>query len=289
MNGSALLLGSAVVIAGTTAVTLGAHPSELGSSELGEAAKPVAELEDAEAEKVEEDAGHVAGCADGLAPINGGGCFAGPAGALGAPLLVYLHGMYEGRADSEELDRQRRVAKLAVKHGFAVLALRGVEGGCGDEPELAAKYCWPSNERTASRGPDTVSQWQPALRAAARLGAGGPRYVLGFSNGGFFAGLLAVRGWFPAEAFAIGNAGPVEPVHALGEKPPLLLMSASEDASLEGMTRFDDELTRDGWLHENHSSAGTHELTDDEIETALTFFARVRVGKGPLPPPLPAF
>jgi hypothetical protein len=47
--------------------------------------------------------------------------------------------------------------------------------------------------------------------------------VLGFSNGGFFAGLLAARGWFEAEAFAVGNAGPVEPVHALAAKPPLLL------------------------------------------------------------------
>jgi predicted esterase len=78
----------------------------------------------------------------------------------------------------------------------------------------------------------------------------------------------------------------VESVHALGAKPPLLLMSADEDPSQEGMLRFDDELTRDGWLHENYSRAGTHELTDDEIEAALTFFVRLRREQLPLAPPL---
>jgi dienelactone hydrolase len=223
------------------------------------------------------DAGLIAWCAEGLAPINGGGCLALPVGdAKDAPLIVYLHGIYDRRADADELDRQRRVGRLATQRGFAVLAFRGVEGGCSTEPEFAKKFCWPSNERTAARGPEIVNNWKPSLRAAAVRGATGSRYVLGFSNGGFFAGLLAVRGWFDANAFAIGNAGPVEPVHALGAKPPVLLMSATGDASREGMMRFDEELTREQWIHERYSRAGGHELTDDEIETALTFFVRLR-------------
>jgi poly(3-hydroxybutyrate) depolymerase len=278
MNGAALLTISALAVVAATTVLL-----EVRTGEARGGPQPVRDVVDAE----EEDAGVIAWCADGLTPINGGGCFAAPAGAHATPLLIYLHGIYDRRADSEELDRQRRVAKLATEHGFAVLALRGVEGGCSMEPELATKYCWPSNERTASRGPEAVSAWQPSLRAAARLGAGGPRYVLGFSNGGFFAGLLAVRDWFSAEAFAVGNAGPVEPVHALGAKPPLLLMSADDDASLEGMLRLDDELTREGWRHEAFTGAGTHELTDHEIEAALAFFARVGGDKGPASPGLP--
>jgi hypothetical protein len=53
-------------------------------------------------------------------------------------------------------------------------------------------------------------------------------------------------------------------------------MSATEDASREGMMRFDEELTRERWLHERYSRAGGHELTDDEIQAALTFFVRLR-------------
>jgi len=274
MTGGMLALGGAVLAFAAVEVIFQTH-----SCASQAAVEPEVERK--------EDTRVIAWCAEGLVPINGGGCFAAPAsGAKDAPLIVYLHGIYDKGADADELDRQRRVAALARQRGFAVLALRGLEGGCSTEAELATKFCWPSNERTAARGPETVEAWKPSLRAAAGRGAGGPRYVLGFSNGGFFAGLLAVRGWFDAKAFAIGNAGPVEPVHALGAKAPLLLMSADEDPSQEGMMRFDDELTREGWLHENYSRAGTHALTDDEIEAALTFFVRLREERLPLAPPL---
>jgi predicted esterase len=237
--------------------------------------------------EAEEDAGAIEWCAEGLVAISGGGCFAGPVGGPpDAPLIVYLHGIYDEHAVAEELDRQHRVATRGTARGFAVLALRGTLGGCSTEPDLATKFCWPSNERTAARGPGTVEEWTPSLRAAARLGASGPRYMLGFSNGGFFAGLLAARGWFDATAFAIASGGPVEPVHALGAKPPLLLMSADDDPAQEGMMRFDDELTREGWPHENYFSAGAHQLTDHEIDAALTFFVRLRREKLPLDPPL---
>jgi dienelactone hydrolase len=277
ISGSVLLLGGAVVVAASVGVVVHVHTQ-----------RPLNPI--APAAALEDDAGLIAWCADGLVPINGGGCFASPPGEVTiVPLILYLHGIYDQHADADELDRQRRVAKLAVQQGFAVLALRGLEGGCGMEPELATKFCWPSNERTAVRGPEAVGLWTPPLRAAATRGAAGPRYVLGFSNGGFFAGLLAVRGWFDAEAFAIGNAGPVEPVRALGEKMPLLLMSADADASQEGMVRFDQELTREGWPHENYSRAGSHELTDAEIDAALTFFVRLRTERLPLDPPLSSY
>jgi dienelactone hydrolase len=275
MTRATLLLGGGALVASTIAMGLYVHKRP-----------PHSPTDPEVAPEEEEDAGAIAWCADGLSPINGNGCFASPEGATkDTPLIVYLHGIYDQRADADEMDRQRRVAKLATQRGFAVLALRGLEGGCSPDPEFATKWCWPSNERTASRGPDTVNEWKPALRAAGRS-AGGRRYVLGFSNGGFFAGLLAVRAWFDAEAFVVANAGPVEPVHALGPMPPLLLMSADDDASQDGMMRLDDELTREGWLHENYARAGIHELTDDEIDAALTFFVRLRNEKLPFSPPL---
>jgi dienelactone hydrolase len=275
MTRRVVILAGAVLVAASIAVgvRMYARPS-----------RPVAALPETVAE---EDAGVIEWCAEGLVPINGGGCFASPPGeSKGAPLIVYLHGIYDEHADAEELDRQHRVAKRATERGFAVLALRGVLGGCSMEPDLATKFCWPSNERTAARGPETIGKWTPALRTAARLGASGPRYVLGFSNGGFFSGLLAVRGWFDATAFVIASGGPVEPVHALGAKPPLLLMSADDDPAQDGMMHLDEELTREGWLHESYWGAGAHQLTDHEIDAALTFFVRLRDEKLPLEPSL---
>src|SRR5580704_2946935 len=88
-------------------------------------------------------------CAPGLDAIPGGGCFAAPADALGTkrvlPLIIYLHGIFDPAAASEELDRQARVAARGIAHGFAVLALRGHVGQCS-APEYASRVCWPSNE-----------------------------------------------------------------------------------------------------------------------------------------------
>jgi hypothetical protein len=78
----------------------------------------------------------------------------------------------------------------------------------------------------------------------------------------------------------------VEPVIALGRKPPLLLLSADDDVAQDDMIRFDAELTRVGWAHDSYARAGGHALTDEDIDAALTFFSRAHEPL-PLQPPLP--
>ena len=271
------------VMAATAAMTVGMGG---GLWAYFEHRQPPTVVGAAPVEAPELDAGRIAWCAEGLEPLNGGGCFASATFApRPAPLLIYLHGLFEPSATEDELDRQRRVAQHATARGFAVLALRGRLGLCSGP--YATWYCWPSNERIADAGPGMVDEWGPSLRAADKLrGGAGKRYVLGFSNGAFFSGLLAVRALFTAEAFAIAGGGPVEPVHALGSMPPLLLLSADDDPSQEGMLLFDRELTREGWPHDTYSRDGNHALLDPDIEAALTFFLRIRTEKLPLTPPL---
>ena len=227
-------------------------------------------------------------CASGLQPVGEGACYAAPADAVAnsrLPLLIYLHGFFErGSTEDEERDRQRRVARQATARGFAVLALRGTEGTC--HPERTALVCWPSNERTADKAPAFVEAWQPALRSAESSHPFTEKYVFGFSNGGYFAGLLAERALYEASAFVIAHAGPVEPVRGVGSKPPLLLMSADDDVSQEGMVQLDDELTQDGWPHDHYVRSGGHALPDSDIDVALTFFDRTRNEPLPLRPPL---
>jgi predicted esterase len=229
-------------------------------------------------------------CAAGLEPLGGDACYAAPEGkGATLPLLIYLHGYFEegpGEGQNEALDQQRRVAQRGTARGFAVLALRGTVGACATTEVNANKVCWPSNERVAYKGPRFVRDWQPALDAAAARHPFGKRYILGFSNGGFFAGLIAVRALYDANAFAVAHAGPVEPVKALGPKPPILLLSADDDSSQEGMVHLDEELTRDGWPHEHYVRGGGHALPDGDIEAALTFFERTRTETLPLRPPL---
>jgi dienelactone hydrolase len=222
-------------------------------------------------------------CTTGYEAIAGG-CLAVPAPSPRVPLLIYLHGRYAKDQSAEETDRQRRVAARFTSKGYAVLVLRGVLGGCG-AAELSSWYCWPSNDRTASTAGDVVSAWHGALGETEKRVHPDRRFVLGFSNGGYFAGLLASRGLLQADAYVIAHGGPVEPVGDAKGTPPLLLLSADDDVAQEDMLRLDEELTKARWAHDSYAREGAHGLSDQDIEASLAFFARAREPL-PLHPPV---
>jgi poly(3-hydroxybutyrate) depolymerase len=207
-------------------------------------------------------------CAPGFEPIEGG-CLAGT-----GPLVVYLHGRYALASLPGEVDRQTRLAKMAVARGFSVLALRGRQGQC-IAPELADHWCWPSNERNEDDAKTYVADFTTAIEAAETRVGKSKRYLLGFSNGGYFAAIFATRALLPFDAIAIAGAGPVEPTRAWKTKPPILLITADDDFSCESMLELDRELVRESWPHDIVSRDGGHELTDGDMDAALTFFTRL--------------
>jgi predicted esterase len=224
-------------------------------------------------------------CAPEFEPIAGGGCFAASAAKQGdGRLLVYLHGRYARDAADEEIDRQRRLAKQATARGFAVLALRGHLGTC-TSPDLANWFCWPSNAHNANDAATVVGAWAQALATAQQRAGSRSRFLLGFSNGGYFAGLIALRGLLDADAVVVAHGGLVEPARALRDRPTLLLLSADDDIAQDDMIRFDEELARVGWAHDSYARSGGHGLSDEDIDAALTFFSRV-ADPLPLKPPL---
>jgi len=269
---AALVVGVTCGIAGA-AVFLHSRPQE------AEAA-PV-ETPSAEAEAPPEPPADW--CAPGFEPIQGG-CLAVPHADRAESLIVYLHGRYARDASGDEVDRQRRLGARATARGFAVLALRGRLGAC-TALELATWYCWPSNETNADAGAEVVGTWAQVLAAAQQRTGAHRRYVLGFSNGGYFAGLIASRGLLDADAFVVAHGGPVEPVLPSRGTPPLLLLSADDDVAQDEMIRFDEELARAHWAHDSYARGGGHGLGDEDIEAALTFFARAGEAL-PLQPPL---
>jgi predicted esterase len=213
-------------------------------------------------------------CGDGLTAIAEDACFVAPIGSKPAPLIVYLHGLYQEGAARDELDRQARVAKHATARGYAVLALRGRMGICDTRGDHLDWLCWPSNEQVASRAVEVVASWKEPLARARQRAGNGRTYVLGFSNGAYFAGLLAVRDLFNANAYVVAQGGPVEPVHALGKRAPILLLSTDEEAPIvhAEMDRFGSELAADGWSFVQEERTGGHELNDQDVDAALDFF-----------------
>ena len=270
---AALVVGGTCGVAGV-AVFLHSRPREAEAA-LGEAPPP-------ETEAPSEPPADW--CAPGFEPIQGGGCLAVPHADRAESLVVYLHGRYARDVSGDEVDRQRRLGARATARGFAVLALRGRLGAC-TALELATWYCWPSNETNADAGPDVVGTWAQALASAQQRTGAHRRYVLGFSNGGYFAGLIASRGLLDADAFVVAHGGPVEPVLPLRGTPPLLLLSADDDVAQDEMIRLDEELARAHWAHDSYARGGGHGLGDEDIEAALTFFTRAGEAL-PLQPPL---
>jgi predicted esterase len=225
-------------------------------------------------------------CAGGFEPIAGGGCYARPQ-ETDAPraLFVYLHGRYAEETARDEMNRQLRVGRQASRRGYAVLALRGMQGECTD-PQLAAWWCWPSNERNAGDGPAFVARWAVALAEAERRASPARHVLLGFSNGGYFASLIASRALVPFDAITVAHAGPVAPMRPAGARPPMLLVDADDDPSSPEILHLASDLRDASWPYEMVIREGGHDLTDWDIDMALTFFDRVRAEPLPLSPPL---
>ncbi|HEY1955243.1 MAG TPA: PHB depolymerase family esterase [Polyangiaceae bacterium] len=223
-------------------------------------------------------------CASSLERLEGDACFAQPRDPGGpVPLVVYLHGRYDDATANEELDRQARLAKLATSRGFAVLALHGVRGECSSA-DYKDYFCWPSNEHNEADAPAFAARAADAIaRVRERLGDG-PNVLLGFSNGGYFASLIAARGLGSFRAIAVAHGGPAGEL--VGGGPPMLLVTADDDAADPEMRKLDAELSTAGWPHVLVAREGGHALPDWDLDVVLTFFQRTLAKGFPFTPAL---
>ncbi len=224
-------------------------------------------------------------CVPPYEPIAGGACFAAAGLRAADPVLVlYLHGRYARSAPGDEVDRQHRVAERANARGWSVVALRGSLGACA-AAELSDWFCWPTADGPTDAAASILEAWARAIAVIEQRDGRAPRALLGFSNGGYFASLLVAHGLIDVRAATIAHAGPVGAVEARPSAPPLLLLSADDDVAQDDMIRYDELLSRARWPHDSYARTGVHGLTDDDIQIALTFFARSREAM-PLEPPL---
>ncbi|AKV01655.1 hypothetical protein AKJ09_08318 [Labilithrix luteola] len=213
-------------------------------------------------------------CPDGFEVGPQDTCFAIPdAHDKNTPILVYLHGMYTGHGSAEEW----ALVHSAVGRGFAVVIPRGRRGACAWKAELKDHFCWPHEVDDPPSFKAVVQDWDRVLWQVDALLEGGThkRYVLGFSNGGFFATYVASHGLFPADGWAIVNGGPLEPTPKAPKKTPMLLVSAQGDSE-QGpkMKELHDSLAKAGWTHAYCSRPGASALATEDVDAALRFFKR---------------
>lgn len=219
-------------------------------------------------------------CPEGFEVGPDDACFAVPEShGKDTPVLVYLHGMYKGHGSPEEW----ALVRTAAAKGFAVVVPRGKRGLCAWKAELSDHFCWPHEPEDPQSFRAVVAEWDRVLWQVEAVLEGGPhkRYVLGYSNGGFFAAHLAASGFFKADAWGLVNAGALDsaPAPWKGGGPPMLLVAAEGDSE-EGprVKALHGELTRARAAHAFCTRPGDHALAQADVDGALSFFRRHAAG-----------
>jgi predicted esterase len=187
------------------------------------------------------------------------------------PLVVFLHGMVQpGHTDEATENRVRERFGAA---GFDVFTPRGKLGLCEWSDEAKQSLCWPSDERSLDTARAIVSEWS---LATAR-----PTIVVGFSNGGAFALLLALHGLVPACGISSLHGFPAGRLHPEpGRRMPLFLIAGREAAwEPEQMIRTTEQLKAVAWPHEARMHDGGHAVSDRDLDEAIGF-ARQAVRTG---------
>ena len=210
-------------------------------------------------------------CPDGFEIGPADTCFAIPEKTeKDTPILVYLHGMYEGHGSAEEW----ALVRLATTKGFAVIIPRGKRGSCELRAELKNHFCWPREAEDPQAAKTIVGEWEKVIWQVNALLEPGthPRFVMGFADGGAFTAYLASRSLFPASGWSVVNGGQLEPM-SHGKKAPMILVSGAGDAeSAPHMRELSDGLTKWAWPHAACVRPGGHALTAEDVEASLAFF-----------------
>jgi poly(3-hydroxybutyrate) depolymerase len=211
-------------------------------------------------------------CPEGFEPGPNDTCFALPAEPTkDTPVLVYLHGLYVGHGSPAEWEAVR----LAAQRGFAVVVPRGKRGLCDWRAELKDHFCWPQDPEDTEAIRGLIKEWERVLWQVDALLEGGPhkRYVLGSSNGGFFAAFVATHGLFDGRAYAIVNGGVLAPP-GKSKPAPMILIGTSESEEGGKLRELHETLGKASWAHAFCPRPGAATITPDDVELALRFFKR---------------
>lgn len=180
------------------------------------------------------------------------------------PLIIYLHGMFEANTSDDATND--RVHERFREAGFDVWAPKGRLGLCDWSEEAKRSVCWPSDERALGVAREIVDEWGPQLVTRRPV-------VVGFSNGGAFATLLAVHGLIRACGFATLHGFPAGTLHIEPSARPPLLLIAGRGAPWEGpqLAATTAQLSAVGWPHEAKIHDGPHSVSDADLDAAISF------------------
>ncbi len=220
-------------------------------------------------------------CREGWIGLDESTCFYLPeSNARPTRLLVFLHGMMPPDASSHS--QQAIVEQAAESQGFAALFPRGRKGMCSWAESVSDWYCWPTNrDNVDAHAQLFAAEWSAAvelLEEVAELSFT-QRYLLGFSNGGYFDSYVGLENWWPLDGVGLVAAGRsyIDVQLLAAAKPPMYIASGALDIqsvqnSAQNLAFF---LSQQNWPHAYvlHQGRG-HEIWPDDIEAAAALWSQ---------------
>ncbi len=239
-----------------------------------------------EAEPSQESAGgyesdEVRWCADELVALSERVCVALPNRVRQPPtLVVFLHGVVKP-GTGWQWAQQRALARAAAVHGFVGVMPRGRRGH--GPRGMEDWWTWPTSAvaQRAFEG-ELLTEW--AMAEHALVGALGEpfarRYVLGFSNGAYYASSLALRGRLAADGFGVfaGGSGAeylVAAARSVEARPPIYVGYGQRDETARRDARHLGAALRTlGWpCRVVERPRVGHTMTDSMVAEALSLFS----------------
>ncbi|NUP09223.1 MAG: hypothetical protein HOW73_24495 [Polyangiaceae bacterium] len=216
-------------------------------------------------------------CSSELETLPHDVCYApGPVSKAGKrTLVIFLHGLTQ--VDSGWQHSLQRGMKLAGKRlGFSLLTPKGrTKVGPGKKEDTIA---WPINPSVRAVEDEVIAEWIEAKELVEkRDGAKFDEvFVMGFSNGAYYASSLALRGRLEVDGYGVfagGSApkGTTSSSKGVKNRKPVFVAIASKDETAKKGRELAKALKELKWPNRVVSAPVGHVVADGQLEQSLEY------------------
>lgn len=217
-------------------------------------------------------------CGEVVLPLDEATCVVWPE-TPSSTLLIYLHGIVPPSQRSPQLDNlQKVVANASRRAGVVALIPRGARGLA--PPGHPGWWGWPTSVVAYERHAVQLIAGLEGAQARLEGVVGSPfeqRYLAGSSAGAYFVALLALRGDFAANGYAVlsGGAAPATSAQELAgiEPAPVYVGFGVQDPSSRSAQALGSLLQKAGWPVRSAPHQVGHGAREIYLDEAFAFWA----------------